>query len=460
MTSADTETSRPGGDSAEPAIGPAGWGLLPDVEWQKLGWRELLHYWFVQFNPLYFISALCMLIGVFLVARNIEALDPKSPERVQLVLFCVIQAYEFLLIGGAALLVHRARVVRPAGILALLEAVFLFDCTFRLESVVYMGALAYALTAGWLLLTLAKLRALAAAMRVRLPRQLFASSGVCALGIVVVIHWISQPGADKLLALQVAAWFGTLVLFLLHVRAPALACALAQTPLQEDRARRCVNAALRLLAAFYFYHLWSYIVLAADPDVLGRAILPQLGTFALLQMLVRPKDQDVWKFGVLTFGAALSAAPALPFAALLLAAVFGYRVWRGARSGLAAAAAFSAYVGLWLFGWTSWDVPLPPLPAALSAQSICLVLVLCLIVWRLRDPLALAALALGAAYLCYRYAGTWLPATELGWGILLLACGFVALGAGIAINWRFRGGAALEPPDSMSGFAHGPAKAE
>ncbi|MFH1603682.1 MAG: hypothetical protein ABIH03_07225, partial [Pseudomonadota bacterium] len=213
------------------------------------------------------------------------------------------------------------------------------------------------------------------------------------------------------------------------------------------------NAALRLLAGFYFYHLWSYIVLAADPEVLGRAILPQLGTFALLQTLVRPKDQDVWKFGALTFGSALTAASALPYAALLLAAVFGYRVWGGARSGLAAAAAFSAYVGVWLFGWTSWNEPIPLLPPAVSVQSIGLALVLGLIVWRLRDPLALAALAFGAAYLCYEYAGTWLPASELGWGILLLACGFVALGAGIAINWWFRGGAAPESPNSVPGVA-------
>jgi len=454
----DAGNSRSSGSNAEPAVRPRGWGLLPDVQWQQLSWRELLHYWFVQFNPLYFISALCMLIGVFLVARNIEALDARSPERVQLLLFAVIQAYEFLLIGGAALLVHRAGAVRPAVILVLLEAVFLFDCTFRLESAVYMGPLAYWLTGGWFVLTLVKVRALVAAMRLELSRQLIASIGVCALGIVVAIHWLSQAGADKLLALQAAAWFGTLVLFLLHVRAPALACALARTPLQQGIARRCANGTLRLLAAFYFYHLWSYIVFAADPDVLGRAILPQLGAFALLQTLVRAKDQDVWKFAVLTFGAALSAASALPYAALLLAAVVGYRVWRGARSGLAAGAAFSAYVGVWLFGWMSWDTPLPPLPAAFSAQTIALALVLCLLVWRLRDPLALAALALGSVYSCYRYAGTWLPASELGWGILLLACGFGALGAGIAINWRFRDSAARTPSSLVPGSADGPAK--
>jgi hypothetical protein len=309
-------------------------------------------------------------------------------------------------------------------------------------------------------LTLAKVRALAAAMCLKFPRELYTSIGVCALGIVAAIHWLSQPGADKLLVLQVAAWFGAVAIFLLDARRRALVCTLAQTPQHEAMAQRCVGAALRLLAAFYFYHLWSYIVFAADPDVTGRAILPQLGAFALLQTLVRTKDQDVWKFGVLTFGAALTAASALPYAAFLLAAVFCYRVWGGARSGLAAAAAFSAYVGVWLFGWTAWSEPMPPLPQALSAPSIGLALVLCLIVWRLRDPLALAALVSGTVYLCYRYAGTWLPASELGWGILLLVCGFAALGAGIAINWRFRGSAKLESPNLKTGFADIPEKAK
>jgi hypothetical protein len=193
------------GGSAPPAAHrPESWGLLPDVQWQRLSWRDLLHYWFVQFNPLYFISAMCILFGVFLVARNMETLAPKSPERAQLVLLAVIQAYEWLLIGGAALLALRARVVRPAVILALLEAVFLFDCTFRLESIVFLGPLAYWLTAAWFLLTLLKVRLLAAALRLQLPGRVLAAVGASALGIVVAIHWLSQPGTDKLLVLQLA----------------------------------------------------------------------------------------------------------------------------------------------------------------------------------------------------------------------------------------------------------------
>lgn len=430
------------------------WGLLPNVQWQHLSWRDLLHYWFVQFNPLYFISAMCILFGVLLVARNIETLAPKSPERVQLMLFAIIQAYEWLLIGGAALLAQRARVVRPVVILALLEAVFLFDCTFRLESIVFLGPLAYWLTTAWFLLTLLKVRLLAVALRLQLPGRVLAAVGANALGLVLAIHWLSQPGTDKLLVLQFAAWYGTLVMLLLGSRLPAIPSAFTDSEAQLLMVYRCVRGGFRLLVGFYFYHLWSYILLAADPEITGPAILPQAGAFFLLQVVIRRRDADLWKFALLTFGAALPASSSVPYAALLLAAVLGYRVWGGARSGLAVAAALAAYTGVWLFGMTAWSDPLPRLPALMSWQSVGLAAVLVFIAWRLRDPLASALLASGVVYLCYRHGALWLPESELAWGILLLVVGFIALGAGIAINWWFRGKA---PPTAAASVADVPA---
>ena len=448
-----------GGDPPAAVRKTESWGLLPDVQWQQLGWRELLHYWFVQFNPLYFISALCMLFGVFLVARNMETLAPRSPERVQLVLFVVIQAYEWMLIGGAALLARRAGVVRPAVIMALLEAVFLFDCTFRLESVVFLGPLAYALTATWFLLTLIKVRLLAAALRLQLPLRLLVAIGASALGIVAAIHWLSQPDSDKLLALQFGAWFGTLVMLLLDRRLPDVACEFAQSEAQMLMARRCIRGGFRLLACFYFYHLWSYMLMAGGPEIVVPGFLPQAGAFMLLQLVLRSRDSDVWKFALLTFCAALPAPSAVPYAALLLAAVLAYRVWRGARGGLAAVAAIAAYVGLWLFGMSTWKDPLPP-PGLLSWQSLSLIAALVAIAWRLRDPLAFSVLVSGVGYLVYRYGASWLPRSELAWGILLLVAGFVALGAGIAINWWSRAlpsptaDAAAAPPAADDGAGH------
>ena len=304
------ETSNAGAAGASRA--PERWGLLPPQPGGRpLDLKTLLRYWFVQFNPLYFISAFCVLYGVFLIARNISALDPGSPERAHLVLFGVIQAYEALIIGGAAFLVHRARAVRPAVILTLLEAVFLFDCTFRLESVVFIGPLwAGVVMLVWLLLTAAKVRALAAVMRVPLAAWHYAAVLAAALGIVGSILLLSSPQTDKLIVLQCAAWFGACVMLVLDARRPPLASPLAQTEDERLRAARCIRGLFRLLAGFYFYHVWSYIVIAADPDIQGAAILPQAGAFFLLYALIRERDRDIWRFGAFTLGAAIPAAVA------------------------------------------------------------------------------------------------------------------------------------------------------
>ena len=76
-----------------------------DSNWRER-MRSLLHCWFVQYNPLYFFSALCVLIGMFLVSLGLDALDWV---RGQIILSLVIQLYEFLLIAGAALLFRKAK---------------------------------------------------------------------------------------------------------------------------------------------------------------------------------------------------------------------------------------------------------------------------------------------------------------------------------------------------------------
>lgn len=427
---------------------PDRWGLLPELaSGQKLDLPTLLRYWFVQFNPLYFISAFCVLYGVFLVARNISTLDPASPERAQLVLFGVIQAYEALIIGGAAFLVNRAHAVRPAVLLTLLEAVFLFDCTFRLESIALIGPLGAGLAmVVWLLLVAVKVRALAAVMRVKLTQWHYASIIGSALGIVGAIILLSKPETDKLIVLQVAAWFGAFVMLVLDARRPRLESPLAQTGEQRLRADRCITAIFRLLVGFYFYHVWSYILLAADPGIQGPAILPQAGAFFLLYAMVRERDKDIWRFGLFMLGAGLTSAATMAYAMFLAGAVFAYRVWRGARSGLAVGAAVAVYAGLWLYGWQGWDEGIPELPAIWSWQTIGLGLVLCLIGWFLHDPVVWAMLGAGFLYAGYRAVEPFVPKSELGLGILLLAAGFIAFAIGIAINWWFRASSAEPKP--------------
>ena len=62
-----------------------------------MAWRSVAFRWFVQYNPLYFASALCVLAGVFLFAHE------QSPEnfRSKLAVAATTESYQLLLITGA-----------------------------------------------------------------------------------------------------------------------------------------------------------------------------------------------------------------------------------------------------------------------------------------------------------------------------------------------------------------------
>jgi hypothetical protein len=415
------------------------WGLFPDRgHGEPLRWRAVLRHWFVRFNPLYFVSALCVLGGVFLVSRNLDGMDPAAPARPQILLFAVVQAYEALIIGGALFLVRRVGVVRPAVLLVLLEAVFLFDCTLRLESILLREPLRVAVTFAWLVLTVAKVWGLAMAMRVRLARRHYAAVLGAAAALAAMVHLLSHPSTSKLLILQVAAWLGAFVWLALDVTHTPPVSPLATTEEHRVRAARCGRGAFRIATGAYFFHVWSYIALATDSEVAWAAVLPQAGTLFLRAALVRRRDVEIWGAGVLLVCAALPAAIAVPYAFLLVSAVFAYRVWRGARSGLATGAAVAAYSGIVLMGWTSWSQPLPALPAFASWLTLALGLALASIGWRLRDRTAQALVAVGVVYGGGGFALRHLPRTEMGRGLLLLAAGFVVFLLGLAVNWWLR----------------------
>jgi hypothetical protein len=84
--------------------------------------------WFVEYNPLYFASALCILAGIFLVARE----APPEAFVSKLAIVASTEVYQLLLIAGAALLL-RAGLARPAAILGLLAVVFILDIALNGE---------------------------------------------------------------------------------------------------------------------------------------------------------------------------------------------------------------------------------------------------------------------------------------------------------------------------------------
>jgi hypothetical protein len=119
--------------------------------------QQLLVRWFVQYNPLFSASAMCVLAGVLVLQR---AIGPG------LVLTGVVELYQWLVIGTAALLYRRLLDHRPGVILGLIAVVFLVDPTLQTSALASAGDVGSSLV--WIVLCALKLRALAWAFCLRL----------------------------------------------------------------------------------------------------------------------------------------------------------------------------------------------------------------------------------------------------------------------------------------------------
>ena len=119
---------------------------------------HLLVRWFVQYNPLFTASALCVLGGVLLLQRTLG--DGG------LLLTGVVELYQWLVIGTAALLYRRLHDHRPGVILGLIALVFLVDPTLQTSALA--SASEFVASLGWLVLFALKLHALTWAFCLRL----------------------------------------------------------------------------------------------------------------------------------------------------------------------------------------------------------------------------------------------------------------------------------------------------
>lgn len=120
---------------------------------------HLLVRWFVQYNPLFTASALCVLGGVLLLQRSLG-------DGGGLLLTGVVELYQWLVIGTAALLYRRLHDHRPGVILGLVALVFLVDPTLQTSALA--SANAFVASLGWLVLFALKLQALSWAFCLRL----------------------------------------------------------------------------------------------------------------------------------------------------------------------------------------------------------------------------------------------------------------------------------------------------
>lgn len=380
--------------------------------------RSLFHYWFVQYNPLYFFSAFCVLLGTFLVSKGLDGIDWETG---QILLNTVIQSYEILLIVGAALLFRVANKYRPAVILGIMEIVFLFDPTFRTETIATLGTGGLIVSALWVTLLVLKLMALAWVFKLKLSPQTFIIVGLAAVGMAGTPLFLALTSIDKGTVHLAATWYGAGLLALFLWADPRVESKFeldkwGQTVLQRTR-----HVAWMIWAGFYLYHLAAWSIAFSI-----TLTLPHFAPIVLLLPFLFGYEISVWVGGL----GAIALASAEPFTvtptAMVVSMVFVLHGWHGRRYRLFVGAVLAFYLAAWTVGWQSWPLPEPELWLNVATATVLLA-----IAWRLQLPSALLAVILTMLPLWKKLA----PRDTLGWGILLLALGFLTLIAGVAVYW-------------------------
>ncbi len=383
--------------------------------------QNKFHRWFVQYNPLYFFSALCVVFGVFLVSRGMEEKDWVQGE---IILTGVIELYEMLLLAGAALLFCKARQYRSAVILGVIEIVFLFDCTFQTEIIATFGYTGIILTFLWIAMAGLKLFALTWIFRLKTSISAFVIPILAAVGIAGFPHILGQADVDKTAIHLIATWFGIGLAGFVILKRPQVKCGIMLDKWGQTVLRRATLSAWMIWAGLYFYHVAIWLKLF-DITLTISHIIP----FVLLPVFISDTENGVWKGCLAAIAVSLLNPPGFSVTALVVGIVFAIQAWRIREKRLYVGTVISLNVACWTIGWQNW-----PLPEMNLYLNLATAVVLMLMGWRMRLYSAFLSVALGTV-------AWWIitgPHSLLEWGILFLIIGFIALIAGVIINWRMR----------------------
>ena len=406
---------------------------------------KLFHYWFVQYNPLYFVSALCVLFGMFLVSRG---LGEMGWTLGQIILTAVIQAYEILLITGAAILFRAAGERRPGVILGLLEVFFLFDCTFQTEIIASLEGTGSVLTITWISLIALKLTALARIYQLKISPAVLTIPLLAAVGVAGAPHMLQSAVIAKNWTHLLATWLGFgLVYAVLFIRAK-VASAVSLDNWGQTVLRRSIKSAFMIWTGFYFYHVITWFGLF---DI--GPIPAHLAPFILLFPFLYKTEKSVWWCASLSFALTLLQPDLITVSpvALMTGIASGLQAQRLGQRRLYVGAVVLIHIAIWTIGWRMWPPPPQKWWLNLSTGAVLLTMA-----WRMQLTSALVVAILGLLPVLkkiifailsflktiflsiYSFLKAFLPQGPLGWGILLLVVGFAALIIGVAINWSQR----------------------
>jgi hypothetical protein len=417
-------------------------------------WRRLFRRWFIEYNPLYLLSACCVLVGASELSQGLSH-SPYSGVAVA----AVAELYAWALIGSAAFLM-RVELRRPAVMLALLVAIYQCDPTLHTETCAYLGGVGVLAGAVWLTSFVAKVSALASAMRVRISRSVLLVSTFGALGVLLFPPFLRRVNAvsmSSLVALWVFALFAYGIWGSLRIKSLVRLDLWGRTVLQ-----RAVRTTWAILVALTLSHVWFW---TTEFELKRALIVPVL---LLLSTRWMPRESSVW---LAVAGALLSGMMMPPFFATIagMAAItLALRALRqpiespagelgvlGTDDGLHASAvcfgvaerpermrlltgsASSLYFSAWTLNWSAGA-----LPAHVWWLDSSLAAVLLGMVWGFRAYVALVPLALSGLHLGVQAGAVSLPRTRAQWGLSEVGLGFALLATAVLTSWQSKSGCA------------------
>lgn len=382
--------------------------------------KRLLHRWFVEYNPLYLLSAALVLRGVNLMSHALGALGGPL----------IAEVYAWALIGSAALLL-RVGLRRPAIMLSLIAVVYQGDLTLHTETCAYLGLVGWLASGVWLASFVAKLFALARAMRLRVSRSALLVPSTAAAGLVVVprlLRTMDSHGASAVAGLWTFAVLASALWTSRAIESKTKLDAWGSTVL-----RRSVIATWALWAALVVFHVgFWFSSRRMEPAVL--VVIPPL----LATRFVK-RARYVACVVAATFVLVALAAPELAsFTAALGVLSFALHiVTRGlARERVApwvVGGVACVYAAAWSHGWSGGALP----PHALALDGA-FALAMILLAWKGRARVAIVLPIITSMHCAIQTRVITAPVTTLEWGVWSVSLGFALLLASVGASVRLQ----------------------
>jgi hypothetical protein len=384
---------------------------------------RLFYRWFVQYNPLYLLSAVLVLLGLFLMARG---LTKDSSLWGSFGVGIVTELYSAALIGGAALLT-RIGLRRPAVCVALIAVVYQGDLILSTEMYPLLPRLAALGSAVWLVVFVAKLLALGWALELRLSFSALAVPVFGALGIAAIPYWARTVAASTFTTI-VGVWLFALLAAALwtsrRVTSRVTLDAWGETVL-----RRSTRAAWLIWGGLAIGHVGFWIL---QYDVHGVVLVPMA---ALLATRWLERERNVIAVVAVTLVLTAAIVPELfQLAALMSAAVFALHALRKPTAPRHFAwAGYAVFLAAWTSSWSggAW-------PQHVLLFDVALSVALALFVWRRGQRSVLWPLVASYLHWSIQTRVVRVPQSTLSWGMTTIAIGFALLLLSLFTSWRLQ----------------------